>query len=112
MGIQFLPDSSQKSFRFRSSVRRAGGKTAGTFVYSNVKPRYPTRVHMDHDTKKPLPSNKQNKIRFFGFLHQRVDHGPVKAAKRFKQAELRWEAGYGHRKRCSMRMRDRMRSYI
>jgi hypothetical protein len=59
-----------------------------------------------------LPANKQNKIRFFGFLHQRVDHGPSKAAKRFEKAEARWEAGFGSKTRCSMRMRDRMRSYM
>jgi hypothetical protein len=110
--VQFLPDFSQKRTRYRASLRRATGNE-WSYVYSNIKPRYPSRQYKDYETGKVLPLNKQFKIRFFGFLHQRVDHGPDKASKRFKQAHGRWEAGYGSRHRSlSTRVIDRKRPYI
>ena len=113
MGVQFLPDRAQKRSRLRKSVMRAAGCRNIMFDYSNIKPRKPTRVHLDYDTGKVLPPNKQNKIRFFGWLHQVFDHGPTKSAQRQRQAKIRWEAGYGsvHR-RVASRLFDRRRSYL
>jgi len=112
MSFYLCPDSAQKKFRYKASLARAGSsKHKGWTVWSNIKERFSSEPAKDHDTGTVLPLNKQFKLRFFGFLHQQIDHGPVRRRARWMQADYRFNA-VTRSKRSSSRSRDRCRPYI
>jgi hypothetical protein len=122
MSLYLRPDSSSKMSRYRASlaearlkVRVGGKKKRGNYnteTYSNVRERGKKRPFMNHDTKRPYALNVQFKIRFFGTLHHATGHAPEKPAKRWKQAEQRWEAIFPRHRRLTMKVYERRRSYM
>jgi hypothetical protein len=122
MSKYLRPDSSSKNSRYRASLARArravsisDKRKRGSYVsitYSNIRERGRRRPFMNHDTKRPYALNVQFKIRFFGTLHHATGHSPEKPAKRWRQAEHRWEAIFPRHRRFSMKVYDRRRSYM
>lgn len=116
------PDSASKQSRYRASLARArhtvsvGGRrkrgSYDTITYSNIRERGRRRPFMNWDTERPYALNIQFKIRFFGMLHHHVGHGPDKAAKRFQQANTRWESIFPRTRKFSMKVYERRRAYM
>jgi hypothetical protein len=118
MSKHFCPDGFSKKARYRVSLSKARAKSSfgkkETYIlyyYSNIKERRKSRLFENYKTKRPYALNIQFKIRFFGMLHHIVSHGPEKAAKRWKQANLRWEK-VARNRNISSRARERFRSYM
>ena len=118
MSIIFYPDSYQKRNRLRVSLAKARAKVSvcteitrrhnnyDTSYYPSIKQRAKSKLFVNHQTNKPYPSNVQFRVRFFGTLHHHVCHGPEKPAKRWKQANIRYEK-LSHIRRISSRVYNR-----
>jgi hypothetical protein len=122
MSKYLRPDSSSKMMRYRASLAMArktvsvgGRRKRGNYdstMYHTITERGRKRPLMNWDKKRPYALNIQFKIRFFGMLHHHVGHGPEVAAKRFKQAELRWEGIFPRKRKVSKQIYDRRRAYM
>jgi hypothetical protein len=122
MSKYLRPDSSSKKSRYRASLAMARNTVSirtkhrrgnyDSMTYSNVRERGKKRPFMNWTTKRPYALNIQFKIRFFGMLHHYVGHGPEVATKRFKQANLRWEGIFPSKRKVSIKIYDRRRSYM
>lgn len=116
------PDSASKRSRYRASLAKARRTVSvstkrkrgsyDSMTYSNVRERGRRRPFMNYETERPYALNIQFKIRFFGMLHHYVGHGPERAAKRFKQANYRWESIFPRTRRFSRKVYDRRRAYM
>lgn len=118
--VEFRPDGSGKRLRYNASLARARQRASIAdrprncvpYRYTSIHTRRKRRLYENYETKKPYALNIQFKIRFFGMLHHYVSHGPKKAAMRWKQANLRFEALVPRTRRLSMRVYERRRAYL
>jgi hypothetical protein len=124
VSVEFRPDSGGKRLRYNASLAAARlavsivtdpRKRKGqydSYRYTSIHTRRKRRLYENYETKRPYALNIQFKIRFFGMLHHYVSHGPVKAAKRWKQANLRFESVLPRTRHLSMRVYERRRDYL